>query len=291
MYESGEATEEELIRQEHEITEAQMELANKRAEFDKEDAKEKIERQQQIVEGIRQLYTELFSLTNQLLQNQIAMLDRQAEAQRSRIADAQRIAEDGNAELLQLEEERLDELNKQRENFVKAQQALASLEIAANSAIAIAKAAAEGGAAAPFTIAATLVALAVGLAQARSVAQQASFYKGGYTGDGNPREVSTALGNKPYEYHKGEFVMDHQVTKIGKNRKIFDQILRGRWDMEKMLSQRGKTEISLNGEMHSEKIVKAIKQIPQSKFSFNKKGIFTTVVEQQNYIDKVKNKL
>jgi tape measure domain-containing protein len=39
-----------------------------------------------------------------------------------------------------------------------------------------------------------------------------SYFTGGYTGDGNPREVSTAQGSRPYEYHKGEFIMNHELT-------------------------------------------------------------------------------
>ena len=37
------------------------------------------------------------------------------------------------------------------------------------------------------------------------------FYKGGYTGGGNPREESNALGAKPYIYHKDEYVVPSSV--------------------------------------------------------------------------------
>jgi tape measure domain-containing protein len=39
-----------------------------------------------------------------------------------------------------------------------------------------------------------------------------SFFVGGYTGDGDARQVSTAVGARPYEYHKREFVMNHELT-------------------------------------------------------------------------------
>lgn len=44
-----------------------------------------------------------------------------------------------------------------------------------------------------------------------------SFFTGGlgttgYTGDGNPREESQALGRKDYTYHKQEFIADHDLT-------------------------------------------------------------------------------
>ncbi len=40
---------------------------------------------------------------------------------------------------------------------------------------------------------------------------QAQFYEGGYTGDGDPREQSLALGKKPYIYHKKEYVVNHEL--------------------------------------------------------------------------------
>ena len=61
------------------------------------------------------------------------------------------------------------------------------------------------GAAAYVTIAAALIALAAGLAQARAMSSQAGYYEGGYTGDGNRREVAGVT-------HKGEMVMNHKTT-------------------------------------------------------------------------------
>src|SRR5690606_36632030 len=68
-----------------------------------------------------------------------------------------------------------------------------------------------------------------GLAQAKSLAAQAALYEGGYTGDGNPRDESLALGKKPYTYHKGEFVFNHEKT--GKYRDIFEGIHKGNIDL------------------------------------------------------------
>ncbi len=39
-----------------------------------------------------------------------------------------------------------------------------------------------------------------------------SFFVGGYTGEGDPRQSSTAIGPRPYEYHRREFVMPHDLT-------------------------------------------------------------------------------
>lgn len=44
-----------------------------------------------------------------------------------------------------------------------------------------------------------------------SIPSGASFYEGGYTGSGNPRDESRALGSKPYTYHKDEYVVPSKV--------------------------------------------------------------------------------
>lgn len=61
-----------------------------------------------------------------------------------------------------------------------------------------------------------LGAVAAGLAIASGLANVAKingvqFYDGGYTQKGNPREVATNLGVKPYTYHKNEYVVPNKV--------------------------------------------------------------------------------
>ena len=160
----------------------------------------------------------------------IAETDNHIAQQEKRIAATKEIADRGNAQVLELEQKRLDELNKKRENYVRQQQGLAAIELVANTAIAVSKAAAQGGVAAGVTIAAALIALVAGLASARSIASQAAFYEGGYTGDGNPREESGAVGKRPYIYHKAEFVMDHKKTR--QFRDIFEDIHGGKVDLK-----------------------------------------------------------
>lgn len=160
----------------------------------------------------------------------IAETDNYIAQQEKRIAATKEIADRGNAQVLELEQKRLDELNKKREKYVRQQQGLAVIELVANTAIAVSKAAAQGGVAAGVTIAAALIALIAGLASARSIASQAAFYEGGYTGDGNPREESGAVGKRPYIYHKAEFVMDHKKTR--QFRDIFEDIHGGKVDLK-----------------------------------------------------------
>ncbi len=187
---------------------------------------------------------------------QIAAVDAQVNAQQSRIVQARELADKGNADILEAEEKRLDQLQRKREQFVRAQQALAAAELIANSLVAVSKAAAEGGAAAPITIAATLIALAAGLVGARQAAQNAvSFREGGraewskltgYTGSGNPNTKSTTLGEKPYDYEYEEYIFPKEVVEKGNNRKWFEKIRKGRIDLDKlpMASLRGKHSIT-----------------------------------------------
>lgn len=225
MQESGAASEQEIEAQTNKIIE--LEAQKNAALVGMDDEKRK-----KLIDNIHELFISTVSFSSKVIQAQIRLLDDLTAAQERRVQDARDIAENGNAELLELEKKRLADLNKEREKYVRAQQALAVLELVANSAVAISKAAAQGGAAAPFTIAATLIALTAGLLEARSIAQQAAFYEGGeygYTGDGNPRESSNRLGSRPYTYHKREFIMDHVATE--RNRGIFQDVLDRKVDL------------------------------------------------------------
>lgn len=61
------------------------------------------------------------------------------------------------------------------------------------------------------------VAAATGAVQLGIIASQQPpappFYEGGYTGDGNPYDVSNALGKKNYIYHKSEYVVPNKILK------------------------------------------------------------------------------
>lgn len=52
------------------------------------------------------------------------------------------------------------------------------------------------------------IAIASGLFRVAQINQVGSFYEGGfgYTGEGNPRQESRALGIKPYTYHRDEYI-------------------------------------------------------------------------------------
>jgi hypothetical protein len=130
---------------------------------------------------------------------------------------------------LKIEEDRLQELLEKREKYERAQRVIDAAQIVANQALAVSNAivaitdaAAKGGPAAPFLIAANVIAIAAGIFAATNAVRSIDpgFKDGGYTGEGDPNDVSTNLGNRGYKYHKKEFVMDEELT--SKHRNLFE---------------------------------------------------------------------
>jgi hypothetical protein len=62
-------------------------------------------------------------------------------------------------------------------------------------------------------IATAATVLIQGLAAVAQISK-GSFYEGGYTGDGNPTEESTAAGPRPYTYHKREYIIPARVLEM-----------------------------------------------------------------------------
>jgi len=110
----------------------------------------------------------------------------------------------------------------------------ALINIAANTGIAISNLTATafspaspdnvmtGGLAAYGKLAAGLVAITSNMVQAKQLIN--SFEEGGYTGEGNPHEVSTNLGSKSYTYHKDEYVIPSRVLNTSKGSALAGQL-------------------------------------------------------------------
>lgn len=188
----------------------------------------KKESDQLSVEDSKQLlYSNTIDLAREA-QNQLDIeqnkTDRLIALQEKRVS----AAEKNSAVSLKVEQDRLDELLKKRQNYERAQRVIDAAVITANQAVAISGAIAtiaKGGN--PYVIAANVIAILAGIGAVvgaiRSV--DAGYKEGGYTGEGNPNETSTAIGRRPYKYHKKEFVMNEQLT--SKNRDMFEGLHRG----------------------------------------------------------------
>jgi tape measure domain-containing protein len=240
--------------------------------------------QDEIVDKIAEVTKATIQLINAVIEARIAETEAAISNQERRIEKAKEIAEKGNAEILQLEEERLDKLNKEKARYVRQQQALALIEIAVNSAIAIAKAAAEGGGvASALTISATLIALAAGFLQAKAQAQSAaSFATGGYTGGGGTYDPAGIV-------HKGEFVFTKE--KSSKYRSLFEDIHRGRDPY--IAKGIGESIVVVNNAGIGDQITrieKAIKEQRGLELSISEKGIHGIVTNYNFKESRIRNK-
>ena len=134
-------------------------------------------------------------------QAEIARTDLLIKEQERRISEAERIADEGNAEQLELERKRLDGLQKQREQYVQRQLELNAILAASSFASAtasaiegVAKAAAEGGILAAITIPLYIASVGLGIASLVNMLSNAQsgiqgFYEGvvGIEQAGQPR--------------------------------------------------------------------------------------------------------
>lgn len=135
--------------------------------------KELIDQTTQLIQGVSD---NVFNVLNAQVQAYIEGLDKAIDKSKSALDEIRANSENYNARQLEIEKERLEKLEAERARAVEREKALASVQLAINAAIAISKAAAEGGAAAPITIALTLASLIAGLAQARVAAGNAFFH-------------------------------------------------------------------------------------------------------------------
>ena len=216
---------------------------------------------------------------------QSASIDRQIELQQGRIDEAAAMADKGGARILEEEKKRMQELTNARQKAAQRNAAIAQAEAAANAVVAISRAAAEGGGfASAITIAATLIALTAGIAQARSLATSSvpSFYEGGsskdggFTGHGNPRQVSRQLGSKHYEYHKEEYIMPHEVVATGRNKQWFGYIHKHRKNVDDLIHPKVSVVSGRTGgisDKQTDRIVQAIRNQPTTSVHMGEDGI------------------
>jgi hypothetical protein len=147
----------------------------------------------------------VFSVLTAQTQAYISALDKAADRSRSTLDEIRQNSENFNARQLELEKKRLEELEQQRREAVEREKAIALVQLVVNSTLAIAKAAAESPAIAPFAIASTIIALIAGFAQARAAAGSA-FYEGSEYIDRENR-FPAGRDTVPARLNKGERVI------------------------------------------------------------------------------------
>lgn len=190
------------------------------------------------IENVNELVSntkDLIAVGQSLLDADINRTEKQISLQEDRLDAARK----GSTASVKIEEDRLNDLLEKREKYERAQRTIDAAVIVANQAVAIsaaivgiANAVKDGNA---ILIAANVVAVLAGLtagyAAVRSINAD-QFYDGGYTGEGDPRQESTAVGRRPYTYHKKEYVMNEKLT--SKHKDMFDGIHKGDLMVEKI---------------------------------------------------------
>jgi len=155
-------------------------------DVDTDNAKGKIEGLgKEILDGFSNVGNAVFDLLSQQAAFLTEKIDAAVQKSKSALDSIRNNSEDFNADQLALEKERLLQLENARRRSALREVLIAQIQVAANSAIAISKAAAEGGVAAPFTIATTIVALIAGFAAAANAASGAFFTGTEYLERGN----------------------------------------------------------------------------------------------------------
>lgn len=169
---------------------------------------------------------ELISIGQRALELETSRTDKQIRLQEDRVEAARK----SSTASVKIEEDRLNNLLAKRRKFEQAQRAIDAATIVANQAVAISGAvktiSTSGN---PVLIAANVIAIAAGIAAStlavRNAFADTGFKEGGYTGDGDPNQVSKAQGNRGYKYHKKEFVMNEELT--SKHRRMFEALHKG----------------------------------------------------------------
>lgn len=186
---TGEIFGEEALKAEADLAEIQQQILavtedNYQAEIQvkvntkgiSEELREKLVQLAEFAQGISD---QVFDVVAGASQRANAKLDESITRQTAALDALLSNVETANVEQVRLEQERLDKLNEEKKRAADREAVIAQAQIGINLALAVAKAAAEGGAAAPITIATTLAAAIFGFIKARQAAIAA--YKDGTT--------------------------------------------------------------------------------------------------------------
>lgn len=172
------AAEEELEKLKLQLIELDKTDVDVEIKTDTDDAKKSLkELVNEITDIVAEVSDAVFNLVGQQAAFLTQRLDEAVQRSQSALDNIRQNSEDFNADQLEIEKERLQNLEEERARAARREQTIAQIQVATQSAIAIARAAAEGGIAAPFTIAATIASLIAGFAAARNAASGA-FYHG-----------------------------------------------------------------------------------------------------------------
>lgn len=203
-----------------------------------EEMKQKVgEAIQKMADNIRQTLGSVFQVLIQNQQDVIDSLDKKINKQEEVVKREEDLARKGAVNNVAFEVDKLNKLNEAREKALEKQKKIKNAQIAVDTVSqlsslitaaakvyeSLANLPAVGVPLATALVATMFAAFAASkVAAAVLTSKQEGFREGGYTGDGDPSEVSTRLGNRGYKYHKREFVFDEDKT--AKHREFFEAL-------------------------------------------------------------------
>lgn len=209
------------------IKEAQKRLASGIKDvIDLQAAADKLEQQrlQEKIQGYQAFENAAVTAYQSIAQAQQEQVNRDIETQQRRVDRVQAIADRGNAEALQQEEQRLSILTKEREKFARTQLAINAAQTLSSSILAVASAAGQSGAGAIVVVPAVLAALAAGFAFVKGMTSDAQGFRDGVVdlrGPGTPTSDSI-----PANLSRGESVVTAAGT--AKHKEILEGMNAGR---------------------------------------------------------------
>ena len=202
----------ELLALEAQLAELTNSEYDVKIKVDDDDAKKKLkETVLAVVDFTQQAADQTFQFFAAQNQQLIAGLDNAVQAQKNALDALLNNEATTNVELVRLEQERLDKLNAERKKAAEKEAIIAQAQIAVNLALAVSKAAVEGGGiASVFTIASLLAAATFGFIQAKQAAANAYAEGTLFVDD---KRAPNGRDTVPAWLDKGEAVITKQRNK------------------------------------------------------------------------------
>lgn len=209
----------------------------------------------------------------QIADRHIQELDREISYQEFAVQEATVLANRGNVDALRLENKRLVEAEKQREQSARKEQVINAALTESYALAAVAKAFLTSGPLAPVLIPAIIAALGasfglVSVLVNNKTASIPTFYKGGYTGDTNTHSLAGMT-------HGQEFVVNAANTK--KFRWLLEPLNKGKL----MIPNLDKGSLSLSGSVTNDKHLIML----GDKLDLLTKAVYATEISAENRMD------
>lgn len=189
-------------------------LQNKSIEFEvtfAPTAKDKLKAEiKEIADAAVNLAQEVAGALSSIFARSEERANRAVDKQKDKLSEALDNSENFSAEQIRLERDRLEKVQKEQEKAAARARTLQIAQVAANTIIAVAKAAGQTGVAAPIAIITTLAAIAAGVAAAASIADNAFFEGTDFVQRGkNPKGKDTV----PARLDEGEAVVSAKTNR------------------------------------------------------------------------------